>query len=175
MFKRTIKLRIHNPLCDFRQWIGLGNWIDLSINGRTAFTDLRIQLITNLIIPDDKLVGLGVSFTIPKWYRAEIKLRSSTFKKWGIILTNSVGEIEADYAHEIMAHFLSFKDVIIPDGERLVQMQISLRHDAPWYMKIADLFTSGFKYKEVDVLTTNRGGFGSTDEINFNTQNLLLT
>ncbi len=171
MFKRIVKLRIHNPLCDFRQ-SQYGNWIDLHLNGRTHFEGLRTSPMTELVIPDDKLVGLGVSFTVPKWYRTEIKPRSSTFKKWGLILTNSVGEIEWDYKNEILAHFLPFKDVTIPDGERLLQMQISLRPDAPWYMKIMDLFISGFKYKKVDVLTTSREGFGSTD--NLNTQNLLI-
>ena len=174
MFKRTIKLRIHNPKCDFRQ-SQYGNWIDLHINGRTPFTGLKTSLINSMIIPDDKIVGLGVSFTVPKWYRTEIKPRSSTFKKWGLLLTNSVGEIEWDYKNEIMAHFIPFKDVIVPDGERILQMQISLRPDAPFYMKIMDLFVSGFKYKVVDVLTTTRGGFGSTDKINFNTQNLVCT
>jgi dUTPase len=175
MYKRTIKLKIHNLLCDFRK-SQYGNWIDLHINGRHKFEGLKLPTIgAPYIIPDDKKVGLGISMTLPKWYRIEIKPRSSTFSKWGLILTNGVGEIESDYAFEIQAHFLPFKDTTIPDGERVLQMQISLRPDAPWYMKIAELFRSGFRYEEVDVLTTTRGGFGSSDNINYNTQNLLLT
>lgn len=171
MIKRTIKLRIHNPKCDFRN-SQYGNWIDLHLNGQISFEGLKTTPGTNIIVPDNKIVGLGISMTLPKWYRCEIKPRSSTFKKWGLILTNSVGEIEYDYFKEYKANFLAFKDVTIPDGERILQMQISLRPDAPFYMKLIDLFVSGFRYEEVDVLTTNRDGYGSSD--NLNTQNLVI-
>jgi len=173
MFKRTIKLRIHNPKCELEQH---GNWIDLSINGECKIEGLKVPIISNIVIPDSKQIYLGISTVLPKWYRAEVKPRSSTYRKFGIILANSVGEIEHDFADQWFSYIIPFKDVTIPDGERIMQMQISLRPDAPWYMKIADLFISGFKFKNVDLIQPNRKGDGSTDKkINYNTQNLLCT
>jgi len=169
MYKRTIKLRIHNPLCDFRRaGFNNGNWIDLASNGEYSFVipnigvrveegfEFRTFHINNVYIP------LGVSMTLPKWYKAEIKPRSSTFANYGIIQTNSIGEIEWNFSKEYMFPALAFKKTTLKSGERFCQFQIKLCENAPWYMKIADLFRSGFKFKEVDILTTTRGGLGST-------------
>lgn len=172
MFKRTIKLRIHNPLCKLKQF---GNWIDLSVNGNYHFVGLRQTGVTQQIIPDFQKIMLGVSLRLPDWYRAEIKPRGSTFRKHGIIITNSIGEIEANFTEQWFCNCLGFQETTIPDGETLFQMQISLRPDAPIYMKLLELFRFGFKYKIVDLLVPERSGDGSTDKINYNTQNLLCT
>lgn len=37
------------------------------------------------------LIDLGVSIQIPKGYKADLRMRSSTFKKWGLIQTNAIG------------------------------------------------------------------------------------
>lgn len=37
------------------------------------------------------LISLGVSINIPKGYKADLRMRSSTFKKWGLIQTNAIG------------------------------------------------------------------------------------
>ena len=167
MFKKTVKLKLHSPKC---KPIQFGNWVDLAVNGTYHVKSPEIGIDLNdgnrTPILHSKILDLGVSMTLPKWYRAEIKPRSSTFKKYGIILSNSVGEIEASYSGIWMAHVIKltsnceFKD--IEHGSRLFQFQISLRPDAPFYIKILNLFISGFKFKQVDVLTTTRKGFGST-------------
>ena len=132
-----------------------GNWTDLAVSKTYGMGHL-----------DYKLLDLGISMQLPKWYKAELKPRSSTFKKFGIIMTNSVGEIDTEYCGQgdrwkIPALCLR-KKTTIEKNSRIAQFTVKLREDAPWYMKIKDLFTN-FKLKEVDVLTDkNRGGFGST-------------
>lgn len=37
------------------------------------------------------LIKLGVSIQLPKGYKADLRMRSSTFKKWGLIQTNAIG------------------------------------------------------------------------------------
>ncbi|MGL6098949.1 MAG: dUTP diphosphatase, partial [Fusobacteriaceae bacterium] len=43
------------------------------------------------------LIDLGVSIELPSGYQAMLMPRSSTFKKYGIIQTNSVGLIDESY------------------------------------------------------------------------------
>jgi hypothetical protein len=178
MFKRTIKLRIHNPKCDIRN-CKHGNMTDLCINGDWTLygpTCNTLGLgINGKVEFNPVLVGLGVSMTLPRYYGAIIVPRSSTFGKFKCLLSNSLGVIEYDYCLEWKANLIPFEDSFIKDGTAILQFEVKLLPDAPWYMKILDLFISGFKYKRVDVLTTTREGWGSTDKINYNTQNLLLT
>lgn len=176
MFKKTIKLRVHNPKCDIRN-NKHGNMTDLCINGDWTLygPTAEIKPTVTLIKFYPQLVGLGVSMTLPKYYGAIIVPRSSTFSKFKCLLSNSLGIIEWNYKDEWKANLIPFEDTFIADGTSLLQFQVKLLPDAPWYMKIADLFISGFKYKKVDVITTTRGGWGSTDKINFNTQNLVVT
>ena len=170
MFKRTIKLRIHNPKCDPRKR-KFGNMTDLCINGDHTFSAPRSNKQDNIITFNNGRIGLGISMTLPKWYEARILPRSSTYGKWDCILSNGQGVIEWNYCEEWKAHLIPFDDIYIPDGTPILQYEVKLLPDAPTYMKIWDLFISGFKYKVVDVLTTTRGGFGSTDNL---TQNLLI-
>ncbi len=132
-----------------------GNWIDLC----TSKTYEMVHL-------DYELLDLGISMQLPKWYKAEIKPRSSTYNKFGIIMTNSVGEIDTEYCGQgdrwKFAALCLCKSTIIKKNSRIAQFTIKIREDAPWYMKIKDLFTN-YKFKEVDVLPgKDRGGFGST-------------
>lgn len=165
MFKKKVKLKIDVAHCDIRNneygnWIDLANKKDLHMLGPIVSTESISKYLKVKYTPI--LMDLGIAMTLPKHYRAEIKPRSSTFKRWGILLTNSVGEIEANYSENWLANVLPTRDVTIPKGTRLFQFQISLKPNAPWYMKIADLFTSKITFEVVDNLTTNRSGFGST-------------
>jgi hypothetical protein len=111
MFKRTIKLRIHNPKCDIRNR-KFGNMTDLCINGDWTLYGPTFQ--TNALgIPVkeavkfySQLVGLGVSMTLPKWYGARILPRSGTWSKFKVILANEEGVIEASYCKEWLANLI---------------------------------------------------------------------
>lgn len=157
--RKIIKIIVARPECWPEQH---GNWIDLSI----LIPETILSQFMILEIGKNYVLDSGVRMTLPKWYRAEIKPRSSTYKNWGIILVNSVGEVEDTYSGSWFMHVNKLteqcKTPVIKHGERAFQFQISLRPDAPWYKKVADLFISGFKFEEVDVLSTIREGHGST-------------
>ncbi|WP_160686501.1 deoxyuridine 5'-triphosphate nucleotidohydrolase [Clostridium sp. C2-6-12] len=63
-----------------------GNWIDVYAN-----TDLFIKEGERGMVP------LGFALELPKGWEAHIAPRSSTFKTWGIIQTNSVGVVDDTY------------------------------------------------------------------------------
>ena len=63
--------------------IKIGDWIDCYSR-------------EDVIIPKNEfaLVKLGFAMEIPEGYEGHLAPRSSTFKKWGVIQTNSVGVID---------------------------------------------------------------------------------
>ena len=147
-----------------------GNWIDLQTREHIVLNaPVTIKKLSNdtgglieSVKFDSIFIPLGIAMTLPKWYKAEIKPRSSTFKKYGIIQTNSIGEIEWDYCKEWLFPALAIRECKIPAYERICQFQIKIREDAPWYAKLYDLFKKDFKFVYVDKLTTKRGGIGHT-------------
>lgn len=124
--------------------IKTGDWIDL----RTG-TDVILKA------GEFKLIPLGIAMKLPKGYEALVIPRSSTFKKYGIIQTNSIGLIDETYCgnnDEWMFPALATADVTIPKNTRICQFRI-FKHQ------------SDFNLVEVENLSsTNRGGFGSTGE-----------
>lgn len=97
--------------------------------------------------------GLGVAMQLPEGYEAEIRPRSSTFKKYGLIQTNSVGTIDNSYKgdnDEWMAEFVALRDGYINRFDRICQFRI-------WKNQ------PQFEFEEVDRLgNENRGRYGST-------------
>ena len=115
---------------------------------------------------DYALIRLGVAMEIPKGYEAILVPRSSTFKKWGLLQTNSIGIIDNSYKgdkDEWKLAVVATRNVTIPKGTRLCQFRIQLSQKATVWQKIKWFFASGIKLIEVDNLDDNsRGGFGST-------------
>ena len=66
--------------------ISKGDWIDL-----------RAAESYDLTPGEYKLLKLGVAMQLPKGFEAHVVPRSSTFKNFGIILTNSIGIIDWKY------------------------------------------------------------------------------
>lgn len=166
--KLKVKLKLHNIKCDFRKEKH-GNMFDLSANGTYTIPSPKLVQQSDIdykIKLSSEIIYLGISTELPKWYRAEVKARSSLMQYFGCILVNGVGEIEADFGKQWFGHLMKLTDTCtlrtINLGDRILQMQISLRPDAPWYYKLRDLFVSGFNYKLVDVITATRGGHGHT-------------
>ena len=100
-----------------------------------------------------KLISLGVSMKLPDGYKAQVYPRSSTFKNWGIIQTNSVGQIDNSYCGDgDVWRYPAYatRDTVIHEGERICQFEI-----VP--------IMRGIEIEEVESLASkNRGGFGST-------------
>lgn len=100
-----------------------------------------------------KIISLGVSMQMPEGYYAHIVPRSSAYKNFGVLMTNSMGVIENDYNgdNDIWGFpALAIRDTVIPKGTRICQFR---------------LFKSAEPVKFVQVETLgneDRGGFGST-------------
>lgn len=97
---------------------------------------------------------LGVGMKLPKGYKANVYPRSSTFKNYGFILTNSVGIIDNSYCgatDEWCAMMYCTREGVINYGDRILQFEP------------VPIYTHNFIYDEVDSLDEeSRGGYGST-------------
>ncbi len=137
---RAIKIKYHTTGNKIAK-IKFGDWIDLSSSEDVIIN--RGQF---------KLISLGISMKLPDGYEAHVVPRSSTFKTWGILQTNSMGVIDNSYSgNGDIWKFPAYatKDTEIKKGDRICQFRI---------MKKANMH-----FKEVEDLgDKNRGGFGST-------------
>ena len=79
----TIKIRYADETVNEVSVIPNGDWIDL----RSAET-------VELKQGEFRIISLGVSMKLPDGYEAHVVPRSSTFKNYGIIQTNSMGIID---------------------------------------------------------------------------------
>lgn len=122
--------------------ISVGDWIDL----RAAET-------VEMKAGEFKMIPLGVAMELPKGCEALVVPRSSTFKRYGIILANSIGIIDESYkGDDDEWNFLAYamRDTEIKKNERICQFRI-IGHQPE------------IEIKEVDALgNENRGGIGST-------------
>lgn len=138
-----IKIKYHDPDMPRLKKTEKGDWIDLY----AAET-------VNLNAGDFRVISLGVSMELPEGYEAHVVPRSSTFKKWGILQTNSMGIIDESYCgdNDIWGFpVLAMKETIIQKGDRICQFRIMPK--MPHYARLL----------EVDHLgNEDRGGFGST-------------
>jgi dUTP pyrophosphatase len=137
----TIKVKYHADISKIEQ-ISIGNWIDL----RSA-EDVEMKQF------DFKLISLGVSMQLPKGYEAEVKPRSSTFKNFGILQTNSVGCIDETFCgNEDIWKLpaLAMRDMKINKDDRICQFRINR-------------IMPDINFETVDDLgNENRKGFGHT-------------
>lgn len=119
---------------------------------------------------DSVLIPLGVCIEVPKGFESIVVPRSSTFKKYGIIMNNSVGIIDGSYCSdkdEWKFPALATRKVTIPKGTRIAQFKIQLSQKATVWQKIKWLFSDKIELVKVNSLDNpERGGFGSTDNKN---------
>jgi dUTP pyrophosphatase len=119
-----------------------GDWIDL----RAAET-IKIKA------GEFKLIPLGVAIELPKGYEAHVVPRSSTFKNFGVIQTNSMGIIDETYCGDNDQWFFpayAMRDTVININDRICQFRI-MEHQPT------------IEFNEVISLSNaDRGGHGST-------------
>lgn len=122
--------------------IEVGNWIDL----RCA-EDIELKK------GEFKLIPLGIAMQLPQGYEAIVAPRSSTFKKWKIIQTNSIGVIDESYCGDNdmwMMPVMAMEDTKIAKNDRICQFRI-FEHQP------------SIEFEKVETLgNEDRGGFGST-------------
>ena len=64
------------------------------IAGKSDWMDLRCAEDIELKAGDFRLIPLGVGMQLPRGYEAHVVPRSSTFKNFGLIQTNSMGVVD---------------------------------------------------------------------------------
>lgn len=121
---------------------------------KSNWIDLRAAETIELKKGDFALIDLGVAMQLPKGYEALMVPRSSTFKNFGLLQTNSVAVIDNSYCgNEDYWKYpvLATRDIIVHKNDRICQFRI-LKNQPE------------IQYETVDNLDNNvsRGGFGST-------------
>ena len=101
------------------------------------------------------LIPTNLTIKVPDGYTLMVTLRSSTPRKWGVIMPQGVGIVDQDYCgpdDEIMIQVLNFRSeaIIIPEGTRIAQGVL---------VKVG-IINHWVQLSEDD--TESRGGFGST-------------
>ena len=123
------------------------------IDGKSDWIDLRAAEDVVLKKGDFKLIPLGVAIALPQGYEAHVVPRSSTFKNFGILQSNSCGIIDASYCgdnDQWMMPVFAVRDTEIHVNDRICQFRIFKHQEA-------------FTFTEVDHLDApDRGGFGSS-------------
>lgn len=142
---KSIKIKYHADI-DHVEKIHKGDWIDL-------------RAAEDVLIKDGqfRMVSLGVSMELPEGYEALVVPRSSTFRKYGVILVNSMGIIDESYCGDNdVWQFLALAvsgDTMIPKNERICQFRI-IEHQPQ------------IEFEEVEELgNKDRGGIGSTGRV----------
>lgn len=153
-----ILVKYHNTECRLESY---GNWIDLK-----SSININLKLFENRLIP------LGVSMKLPKYYQGNIVPRSGTYKKYGMIQANHYGIVDGPdnngdgYSGNDdlwMFNAIALKDTKISIGDRICQFEIRPTMIAPWWVKLKWLFDNKIEFIEVnDLKSNNRGGFGTT-------------
>ncbi len=123
------------------------------IDGKSDWIDLRAAEDVSLKQGEFRLIPLGVAVELPKGYEAHVVPRSSTFKNFGVIQTNSCGVIDETYCGDNDQWFmpvLAMRDTEIHTNDRICQFRIFEHQPA-------------LEFEETDRLEgKDRGGFGST-------------
>ena len=123
------------------------------IEGKSDWMDLRAAEDAVMKAGDFRLIPLGIAMELPEGYEAHVVPRSSTFKNFGLIQTNSMGVIDESYCGDNDWWYwpaYALRDTEIKKGDRICQFRIMEHQPA-------------FDFIEVDRLTgEDRGGFGST-------------
>ena len=138
----TIKIKYLSDDIEKLNKISVGDWIDL-----------RCAKETILKAGEFALIPLGVAMQLPKGYEALVVPRSSTFKHFGIIQTNSMGVIDESYRGDNdQWHFPAYamQDTVIHVNDRICQFRI-VKHQPE------------IEFQKVEALgNLDRGGIGST-------------
>lgn len=115
--------------------------------------DLRAAETIEMKQGEFKLIPLGIAMKLPKGYEAHVAPRSSTFKNFGIIQTNSIGVIDESFCGNNDQWFFpayALRDTVINKNDRICQFRIMKKMEEVSFITVDYL-------KDKD-----RGGHGST-------------
>lgn len=125
----------------------------------------KVIVKTNNVEFNYALLDLGVVIELPKGFEAILLPRSSTFRKWGILQTNSIGEIDQSFCgpNDIWKMpVLATRSITIPKGTPIAQFKIQLSQKATIWQKLRWLFSPKIELIKVDEFyNEDRGGLGT--------------
>ena len=123
------------------------------VAGKSDWIDLHAAEDVTLKAGEFRLIPLGVAMALPEGYEAHIVPRSSTFKNYGILQTNSMGVVDCSYCgdnDQWRMPVYATRDVTIEKNARICQFRI-YETQPP------------IEFEECETLgNASRGGFGST-------------
>lgn len=123
------------------------------IAGKSDWIDLRASEEVALRAGDFALIPLGVAMKLPEGYEAHLVPRSSTFKTWGLLQTNSLGVVDSSYCGDNdmwRMPVYATRDTVVHVNDRIAQFRIMKNQPQ-------------LNFDEVSHLDhADRGGFGST-------------
>lgn len=123
------------------------------IDGKSDWIDLRSAEDVSMKAGEFKLIPLGVAMQLPYGYEAHVVPRSSTFKNFGIIQTNSQGIIDYSYRGDNDQWFFpayALRDAEIHVNDRICQFRIMKNQPEIEF------------YEAEHLDAPDRGGHGST-------------
>lgn len=141
--EKTIRIKYHSKEIQKLEYIaGKSDWIDLRVA-----ENLRIKK------GEFRLISMGVSVQLPEGYEMLLAPRSSTFKNFGLLQTNSVGVVDESYNGDndvLRMPVYATRDTELHVNDRIAQFRI-LEHQPH------------IRFDEVESLgNADRGGFGTT-------------
>lgn len=137
----TIKIK-YLPGSPHLEQTEVGDLVDLY-----TYKDVTLQA------GESTLVSLGVCMELPEGYEANIYPRSSTFKRYGVLQTNSVAVIDETYKgdNDVWRYpIYATRPITIPKGTRLCQFRIQKHQPNLIFQEVVSLDNP------------DRSGFGST-------------
>lgn len=145
-----------------------GDFIDLraaqDVTLSCPFSNSKSEAVHKKVTFYSKYIPLGIAMKLPKGFEAVCVSRSSTPKKFNVILSNSVGVIDNSYSGNNDQWFfpaMAIGTAKIRKGDRICQFRIQLSQKATIWQKLKWLFSNGIKIVEVDNLDSeDRGGLG---------------
>lgn len=128
-----------------------GNWIDVYAN-------------KDLFIPENEraMIPLGFALELPKGWEGHLAPRSSTFKTWGVIQTNSVGVVDDTYIGDNDQWHMPVYCLQGKHEESGVKGTWIRKGDKIGQFRIIEVMPP-IEFEEVESFgNAERGGFGST-------------
>ena len=123
-----------------------------AVAGKSDWIDLHAADEGTLKAGEFRLIPMGVAMALPEGYEAHIVPRSSTFKNYGILQTNSMGVVDSSYRgdnDQWRMPVYATRDVTIEKNARICQFRI-MRSQPP------------LAFARVEHLDgPDQGGFGS--------------
>ena len=139
---KQIKVKYFDKEITKLEKLAIGDWYDLR-----AAQDVVLQQF------EYKMIPLGIGMKLPEGYEANVVPRSSTFKHYGVLQTNSYGVIDESYSGDNdQWHFpaLAMRATVIKKNERICQFRINKKMEEVEFLEVEHLDAK------------DRNGMGST-------------